>query len=164
MVYYVPVKITIDASDLADVIIDMVMHQHGVLESIMTERDLFFISKIWSSLYYFLGIKKKLSTAFHPQTDNQIERQNSTIEVYLRAFINWGQDDWAKLLPMAEFAYNNAKNSSTVHTSFELNCGYNLRIFFEEDVNLRSRSCSANELVEELRELMGVCYQNLFHV
>ncbi len=69
----------------------------------------------------------------------------------------------ARLLPMAEFAYNNTKNASAGHTSFELNCGYHPRVSFEEDVDLRSRSCSANKLVEELRELMEVCCQNLLH-
>ncbi len=64
---------------------------------------------------------------------------------------------------MAEFAYNNAKNANTGHIPFELNYGYHLRVFFEEDVDLHSRSCSANELVEELRELMKICCQNLLH-
>ncbi len=64
---------------------------------------------------------------------------------------------------MAEFAYNNAKNASTSHTSFELNCGYHPRVFFEKDVNLRSRSRSTNELAKELRELMEVCCQNFLH-
>ncbi len=85
------------------------------------------------------------------------------MEAYLRAFVNWEQDDWARLLPSAEFAYNNAKNASTGHTPFELNYGYHPRVSFEEDVNPRSRSCSANKLVEELRELMEVCYQNLLY-
>ncbi len=114
-------------------------------------------------LYYFLGIKRKLSTVFHPQTDGQIERQNSTMEAYLRAFVNWEQDDWARLLPMAEFAYNNIKNANIGHTPFEFNCGYHPRVFFEEDVDPRSRSRLANELAEELRELTEVCYQNLLH-
>ncbi len=83
------------------------------------------------------------------------------MEVYLRAYVNWEQDDWARLLPIAEFAYNNAKNASTGHTSFELNCSYYPRVSFEEDVDPRSRSRSANKLAEELRELMEVCYQNL---
>ncbi len=122
-----------------------------------------FTSKFWSLLCYFLGIKKKLSTAFHPQTNGQTERQNSTMEAYLRAFVNWEQDNWAKLLPMAEFPYNNAKNASTGHTPFKLNCGYHPRVSFEEDVDPRSRSCSANELAEELRELMEVCCQNLLY-
>ncbi len=64
---------------------------------------------------------------------------------------------------MAEFAYNNAKNASTGHTPFELNCGYHSRVPFEENVDPRSRSCFANKLAEELRELIEVCCQNLFH-
>ncbi len=65
---------------------------------------------------------------------------------------------------MAEFAYNNAKNASIEHTSFELNYGYHPRVSFEEDVDPHSRSYSVNKLAEELRELMKICCQNLLHV
>ncbi len=65
---------------------------------------------------------------------------------------------------MAEFAYNNAKNTSIGHTLFKLNCGYNPRVSFEEDVETCLRSCSANKLAKELRELIEVCCQNLLHV
>ena len=67
------------------------------------------------------------------------------------------------MLPMAEFAYNNAKNARTGHTLFKLNCGYYPKISFEEDVDLRSRSCFANKLAEELKELIEVCCQNLLY-
>ncbi len=144
-------------------IIDVVVHHYGVPESIVTDRGSLFISKFWFSLCYFLEIKKKLSTAFQPQTDGQTERQNSTMKAYLRAFVNWEQDNWAKLLPMVEFAYNNAKNTSIGHTSFGLNFVYHPRVSFKKDVNSRSRSRSASELVEELRELMEVGCQNLLY-
>ena len=88
MVHYKPVKVTINAPSRAKVIIDVVVRHHGVPESIVTDQGLLFTSKFWFLLCYFLGIKKKLSTAFHPQTDGQTERQNSTIEAYLRAFVN----------------------------------------------------------------------------
>ncbi len=88
IVHYEPVKVTIDAPHLAKVIINVVVHHHGVPESIVTDRGLLFTSKFWSSLCYFLGIQKKLSTTFHPQTDGLTERQNSTMEAYLRAFVN----------------------------------------------------------------------------
>ncbi len=101
--------------------------------------------------------------AFHPQIDGQIERQKSIMEAYLRAFVNWEQVDWARLLPIAEFAYNNAKNASTGRTPFKLNCDYHPRVFFEEDVDSCSRSRSANKLAEELRELMEICCQNFLH-
>ena len=64
---------------------------------------------------------------------------------------------------MAEFVYNNTKNASTGHTPFELNCGYHPRILYEEEVNFRSKSKSADKLSAELRELIIVCQKNLHH-
>ncbi len=69
MVHYVPVKVTINVSDLAEVIIDVVVHHYRVPESIVTDQDSLFTSKFWSSLCYFLEIKRKLSIAFRSQTD-----------------------------------------------------------------------------------------------
>ena len=85
------------------------------------------------------------------------------MEAYLRAFVNFEQNDWARLLPMAEFTYNNAKNASTGHTPFELNCGYHPRISYKEYVDLRFKSKSANELLLELWKLMTVYRENLHH-
>ena len=64
---------------------------------------------------------------------------------------------------MAEFAYNNAKNANTSHTPFDLNCGYHSRISYKEEVNLRSKSKSADKLSVELKELMIVCRENLHY-
>ncbi len=64
---------------------------------------------------------------------------------------------------MAEFVYNNAKYISTSRISFKLNCSYNPRISFEEDIDPHLRYCSTNELAEKLRELIKVCCQNLLH-
>ena len=64
---------------------------------------------------------------------------------------------------MAEFAYNNAKNASTGHTPFELNCGYHSWVFYKEDLDPRSKSKTAKELSYELQNLMAVCQQNLHH-
>ena len=163
MVHYEPVKVTIDAFGVTEVIIDVVVRHHGLPNSIVSDQGSVFTSKFWLSLYYFLRIKRKLSTAFYPQTDGQTERQNNTMEAYLRAFVNYEQNDWARLLPMAEFAYNNAKNASIGHIPFELNCGYHPRVSYEEDVDLRSPSKSAKELATELKELLTVCRENLQH-
>ena len=113
MARYVPTKKTIDAAQLADVFLSKIVKLHGVPESIVTDRGSLFTARFWSSLCYHLNIKRKLSTAFHPQTDGQTERQNQTLEQYLRGYINYQQDDWVRLLPMAEFAYNNSRHSVT---------------------------------------------------
>ena len=163
MVHYEPVKVTIDAPGLVEVILDVVVRHHGVPNSIVSDRGSLITSKFWSSLCYFLGIKRRLSTAFHPQTDGQTKHQNSTMEVYLQAFVNFKQNNWARLLPMAEFAYNNAKNASTGHTPFKLNCGYHPQMSYEEKVDPCFKSKSADELSAELKELMIVCQKNLHH-
>ena len=124
MVNYKLVKVTFDALELAKVILNMIIWHYSLSDSIMTNRGLFFTLKFWSSLCYFFSIKQRLSTVFHSQTDGQTKRQNNTIEAYLRAFINFEQNNWAKLLPMAKFAYNNTKKASIGYTFFELNCGY----------------------------------------
>ena len=162
MVHYKPVKVTINASGLAKVIIDMVVWHHVLPDLIVTDRGVF-TSKFWSLLCYFLGVKRRFSTTFYSQTDGQIKQQNSTIEAYFKAFVKFEQNNWARLLSMIKFAYNNAKNASTGYTPFELNCGYHLRMLYEEVVNARSQPKSANKLSAELRELMIVCRENLHH-
>ena len=93
MVHYEPVKVTINAPGLAEVIIDVVVRHHGLPDSMISDHGAIFTFKFWSSLCYFLGIKRRLSTAFYPQTDRQTERQNSTMEAYLRAFVNFEQNN-----------------------------------------------------------------------
>ena len=163
MVHYEPVKATINTLGLAEVIINVVVWHQGLPNSIVTNRGSLFTSKFWSLLCYFFGVKRRLSTAFYPQTDGQMERQNNTMEAYLQAFVNFKQNDWARLLPIAEFAYNNAKNASTGHTPFELNCSYHPWMSYEDDVDPRSKSKLADKLSAELRELMIICRENLHH-
>ena len=77
------------------------------------------------------------------------------MEAYLRVFVNFKQNDWARLLPMAEFAYNNAKNASTSFMPFELNCGYHPRAFYKKDLDPYSQSKTVEKLSFEIRNLMA---------
>ena len=124
MVYYKSVKITINALGLAKVIINVVVYDHGFLDSIATNKGFLFSWKFWLSLCYPLGIKQRLSIAFYPQTNGQTKWQNRNMETYLQIFVNFKYNDSARLLQMAKFAYNNTKNASISYTPFELNCGY----------------------------------------
>ncbi|MBW0558405.1 hypothetical protein O181_098120, partial [Austropuccinia psidii MF-1] len=71
-----------------------------------------------SSLCQQLNISRDLSTAFHPETDGQTERVNHILEQYLLMYVSYHKDDWHTWLPLAEFAYNNAKHSSTKQSPF----------------------------------------------
>ena len=89
IVYYELVKVTIDALELPEVILHVVVWHHGLPNSIVSYRDSFFTSKFCSLLCYFLGIKRRLSTTFCSQTNKQTEWQNSIIERYFQAFVNF---------------------------------------------------------------------------
>ena len=65
-----------------------------------------------------------MSTAFHPQTDNQTKRMNHTLEEMLRIYTTYKQDQWDNYLPAAEFAYNNSKQALTEYTLFELDTSW----------------------------------------
>ena len=74
---------------------------------------------------------RRLSTAFHPQTDGQTERQNQTLKQYIQAFVGEEQTDWASLLVAAEFAYNRSYNPLLRCSPFELVYGENPELGFE---------------------------------
>jgi len=65
-----------------------------------------------------------MSTAYHPQTDGQTERTNKVLERYLRTFVNYDQNDWYQLLPLAEHAYNNSATKAHKMTLFFANYGF----------------------------------------
>lgn len=135
MIYYKLVKITIDVLGLVQVIINVVIRHYNLWDFIVNDWSSVFTSKFWLSLCYFLKIKWRLSTAFYLQTDDQTKRQNNTMKTYFWVFVNFEQNDKVKLLSMAEFAYNNVKNTNIRYMPFKLNCGYHPYTFYKEDVN-----------------------------
>ena len=124
MAHYIPTHKDLDAPGLAETILQEVVSHHGVPDSIVTDRGSIFTSEYWSTLCYYMRIRRRLSTAFHPQTDGQIEWQNQTLEQYLHSYVNYQQNDWVTLLPIAEFAYNNAVHATTGVAPFFAVYGY----------------------------------------
>ena len=121
MALFIPTFCDIYAADLAH-ILSQVFAKHGTLTNIISDQGKHFISHFWWSLCQLLDIKANLSTAYHPETDGQTERVNQILEQYLWVYINYHQDDWVNLLPLAKFAYNNTLHSVTMVTPFFANC------------------------------------------
>ena len=66
---YFPIIKIIKAIDIANILIDSIFIRFGFLNRIISDRDLRFTSDFWSELCYYAKVKRRLSTAFHPQTD-----------------------------------------------------------------------------------------------
>ena len=71
-----------------------------------------------------LSIKQNASTVFHLRTDGQSEQTNQKLEQFLRFYVNAKQNNWARFLPLAEFAFNSWRNESMKKSPFELLMGY----------------------------------------
>jgi hypothetical protein len=73
----------------------------------------------------------KHSSAYYSETNGQIEKINAIFEQYLRAYMNFRQNDWVDWLPLAEFALNNAVSETTGFFPFFANYGFNSKLGFE---------------------------------
>src|SRR5258708_14682163 len=78
------------------------------------------------------------TSGYHLEGDRQMECLNQVLEQYLRAYINYQQDDWSSLLPLVEFAYNNAMNEMTRVSLFFTNKGYHPSLVAELNVQVSS--------------------------
>ena len=113
---------------------------HGLPISLTSDHGPQFASKMWNSLCKLLGIKAKLSTAWHPKTDGQSEIANQEMERYLCSYVNHFQDDWVERLPMAEFSSNANTSATTKVPLFPVSRGYIPRMSFDPSVDLTASS------------------------
>lgn len=93
---------------------------HGLPSAIISDRDPIFTSQFWRHLFRLTGTDLKLSSSYHPQTDDQTERVNQCLETYLRCFVNACPKKWKSWLPTAEFWYNTSHHSALNCSPFEV--------------------------------------------
>ena len=103
---------------------DHVWCQHELPSTVVSDCGSVFASNFLGELYKLLGIKRKMSTAFHPQTDGQTEQLNREINQYLRTYINDRQNEWAKWIKIAQFVWNNTVSEVTTDSPFGITQSY----------------------------------------
>ena len=159
MAHFIPFRCLPTAAIAADAFLSTIFRLHGLPESIISDRGSQFTSAFWNRLCSLYDIEHSLSTANHPQTDGQTERVNAILEQYLRCFINERQNNWADLLPFAEFSYNNSIQQSINQTPFFANYGFNPKAHPEIPSN--KRPSRAEKRVIEINENINFLKENL---
>ena len=140
---------------LAQIYLREIIRIHGVPETIVSDRDPRFQSRLWISLSQALGTKLHPSTAAHPQTDGQSERTIQILEDMLRACVLDFGGNWEKYLPLAEFAYNNSHQSTIGMPPFEALYDRKCRspICWEE---MGDRTLFGTDIVQETTEKIWI--------
>jgi hypothetical protein len=157
---FVPTEETITAEECAYEVTKALVSEHGMPEEFITDRDKLFTSKYWGTFMAKLGVKKKLSTSFHPETDGQTERTNQTLEQYLRMYANKMQDNWVELLPTAQLAYNSTKSATTKHSPHYANYGYEPTAH-RDPKDIESIAVGPDEKARLMRELHEELSRNI---
>ncbi|XP_077230125.1 uncharacterized protein LOC143863324 [Tasmannia lanceolata] len=107
------------AVSIAQLFMDNIFKLHGMITSIVSDRDPIFLSNFWTELFKLQGVQLNHSSTYHPQSDGQTQVVNRCLENYLRCFTGERPRDWAKWVPLAEWCYNTNSHSSTGMTPYE---------------------------------------------
>ena len=118
MSHFIPCRKDMNTKQFKMLFMNKIYRLHGLLADITTDGDMLFTSDLWKETTKQLQIERKMSTAFHLQTDGQTERTKAILEQYLLAYINYQQRNWTELLALAQFAYNNFKQETIKQTPF----------------------------------------------
>jgi len=148
---FIPTHDTITSLELAKLFLLHVFSKHGVPAHVTSDRGTEFISHFFRSLRKALDMRLHFTSSYHPEGDGQTEHSNQTLEQYLRIYCNYQQDNWADLLPLAEFAYNNTPSATTGVSPFFANKGYHpsISVYPEHDMT----SARARDYAVDLESL-----------
>jgi len=152
---FIPTHDTITSAELAYLFIIHVFSKHGVPSYVTSDHSSEFVSHFFCSLGTALDMRLHFTSGYHPEANGQAEQTNQTLEQYLCIYCNYQQNNWSKLLPLAEFAYNNAPSATTGVSPFFVNKGYhpNLSVYPERDI---ASSCACDFILnlEELQDTL----------
>ena len=115
-----PCRTNMTAEEFTTIFFDKWFCENGLPLELITDRDKLFVSCFWKALMKLTGIKHKMSTAYHPQTDGASERSNKMVVQALRFHVEHNQTGWVRALPKVRFDIMNTINTSTGFTPFML--------------------------------------------
>lgn len=122
--HFIPLAHPYFALSVAQLFLDHIYKLHGLPQAIISDRDPVFTSHLWGELFRLTDTKLLMTSSYHPQTDGQTERLNQCLEAFLHCTVHSCPRQWSKWLPLAEYWYNTAFQSSLGHTPFEVLYGH----------------------------------------
>ncbi|CAF4267456.1 unnamed protein product [Rotaria sp. Silwood2] len=133
-----------------------VISKFGTPRCILTDNGTHFTSTMTNELFKQIGTTHLYSTPYHPQTNGQVERYNSTMDAKIAALSNLCKTDWDNQLPFVTFNYNATIHSSTKQIPFEIMYGRSPVLPFDHqdtNVNISYDSEHAKKLNQFLSKL-----------
>ncbi len=147
---------TMEAEACAQRFLWCYMRYHDWPSSIVSDRGSNWTSRFWAKLCELVGVERRLSTAYHPQTDGGTERMNQEVEAMLRIYCTYMQDDWPRWLPVIQLAINNRESATLRMSPFYATHGYHageVQILETEAPSTQRDEKRAEEFVGRIKEV-----------
>ncbi|KAK1631972.1 hypothetical protein QYE76_006287 [Lolium multiflorum] len=137
-----------------------IVRLHGVPRSIVSDRDVKFMSYLWKTLMAKFNVKLLFSSSSYPQTDGQTEVVNRSLSTLLRVLVKKNLKSWEDCIPHVEFTYNRAKHSTTMRSPFMVVYGFEppttidllpLSLHEQVNMNIDKRAQYMKKLHEDTR-------------
>jgi hypothetical protein len=160
----IPSVSSLTADKLAEIFFDKWYCENGLPLDIVSDRDKLFMSRFWKTLHTLTGVKLKMSTSYHPETDGSSERTNKTVIQCIRFAVERDQIGWVKALPKIRFDIMNTINRSTGFTPFQLRFGRSPRVLppLFNSLKLTSTDKLATDLLQRMQASVSEAQDNLF--
>ena len=122
-IHITPTHMDITAEKFAAQFFDLWYCKNGLPLDIVSDHDKIFVSKFWKSLTKLTGIKLKMSSSYHPESDGASKWSNKSVVQSLWFHIERNQSGWAKSLPLVRFDLMNTVNTSAGFSPFQIRMG-----------------------------------------
>jgi hypothetical protein len=159
----IPTKMNLTAAELAVVFFDNWYCENGLPLDIVCDRDKLFVSHFWNALTKLTGVKLKMSSAYHPETDGSSERTNKTVNQMLCFHVKRNQQGWVRALPRIRFQMMNTVNASTKFFGFQLHLGRSPRVIppIASSASSSTLPESAEHIIQRLSDDVAEARDNL---
>ena len=114
-----------------------------------------FINNVSSELHRLTGREQRVTSAYHPQANGLVERNNRTIENSLLKVLNQKPEDWPDALPGVLFAYNTSRHKSTRYTPFFLLYGRDAVLSVQVSNQSLSKKCLKTQSIRQILPTMS---------
>ena len=143
--------------------------RHGVPRIQINDQGREFVNSLSRELHNLTGIEQHITSAYHPQANGLVERNNRTIQASLLKVLEGEHDQWPHALPGVLFAFNTSRQKSTGYSAFFLLYGRQAvlpvdRLNTKSSGSQSPEPCddyddiSLNERLDSMQQLQRVVY------
>jgi hypothetical protein len=156
-----------EATEVSKVLFREIFSRYGAPRTIVSDRGRNFMSKLVNALCEIFQVTHHCTSSYHPQTNAECERKNSTIEQSLRAYIDDKQSNWSQMLPGILMSMRMSPSTqSTTYSPYYLMFGKEMNLPFDTSIipnnNLvKNAQQQINEVLENLKVAEKIAAENL---